>query len=130
LIEWRLVIMEVLYFKVPLLQQKGWCYKKRESVGVGSGHPHQPTPTDLPTPILSHIDPPAYIPTSTHVTTLPALAGIFRLNVLLAPDPAADGELRIHLVEVQMVLSVADCRMQLTPLLERPHELLALAAPP
>ena len=59
-----------------------------------------------------------------------AIAGMFRMNVLLAPDPAADSELRIHLVEIQMAMSAADGARQLAPLLERPHEVLALAPPP
>lgn len=68
--------------------------------------------------------------TRAHAT---ALVGMFRMQVLVAPDPGAAGELRIHLVEVELAVGsehLAGAAPTLTALLERPHETLALAPPP
>lgn len=55
---------------------------------------------------------------------------MFQMKVLLAPDPAADGELRIHLVDVQLAMHGADALADLVALMVCPEEQLALSPPP
>eukprot|EP00038_Savillea_parva_P026843 m.56451 g.56451 ORF g.56451 m.56451 type:complete len:295 (-) comp7678_c0_seq1:87-971(-) len=58
-----------------------------------------------------------------------AIAGMFNMNVLLAPEPAADGELRIQLVEVQLAVTAPDAHADVLPLMDAPEAVLALEPP-